>query len=197
MGGDDSSHHVARRQHVGKTCCRPRSVVPTLAHSHLQLESWPVRSSVMRTRVPMWVAGISVCLLAASGTVAVIRAIPASYASIPDERALSEHGAVASGSEDANANEPQAHLAIARDTINRRNRAWCHECGVVESVRQIAGSGGASGNPMAASAITSKGYEITVRFRDGTTTVFNEASPRTWRLGSRVIVIGRSNVSYD
>jgi hypothetical protein len=145
----------------------------------------------------MWIAGVSVCLLAASGTVAIIRSIPASYASIPHERAPPEHGAVPSGAEDANPNDPRARLAVTRDTINRQNRAWCHECGVVESMRQIAGSGGASGSTIAASAITAKTYEITVRFRDGSTTVFSEASPRAWRLGSGVIVIGRPNASYN
>jgi hypothetical protein len=42
-------------------------------------------------------------------------------------------------------------------------------------------------------AVAGKLYEITVRLRDGSTTVLKEASPRTWRLGNRVIVIGRLN----
>jgi hypothetical protein len=46
-------------------------------------------------------------------------------------------------------------------------------------------------------AVTGKLYEITVRFRDGSTTVLNEASPRTWRLSNRVIVIGRSNAENN
>jgi hypothetical protein len=37
-------------------------------------------------------------------------------------------------------------------------------------------------------------YETTVRFRDGSTAVFNETTPRTWRTGGRVIVIAGSNV---
>jgi hypothetical protein len=41
----------------------------------------------------------------------------------------------------------------------------------------------------------SRDYETTVRFRDGSTAVFNEATPRTWRTGGRVIVIGGSNAS--
>jgi hypothetical protein len=58
-------------------------------------------------------------------------------------------------------------------------------------------TGGASGVAIAANAITGKGYEITVRFRDGSRTVLNEASPRTWPLGSRAMVIGRSNASSN
>ena len=127
----------------------------------------------------MWVAGFFI-LLATSGIVAVVRAIPASYASIPDESAPSQNAAVPSGLEDAYVNGP-------------RSRAWCPECGFVESIRHIESPGGASGSAIVASAGTGKDYQITVRFRDGSTTVFNEATPRTWRLGSRVIVIGGSN----
>jgi outer membrane lipoprotein SlyB len=96
-----------------------------------------------------------------------------------------------------------------RDTLNRRNRARCLKCGVIESKRQIVGqdtvdvkaaegvSGGVSGGAVAATAVAEKLYEITVRFRDGSTTVLNEASPCTWRLGNRVIVIGRSNAENN
>jgi hypothetical protein len=88
------------------------------------------------------------------------------------------------------------------NTINRRNRARCPACGVVESMGKIERqsyvggqyiadikvsrgvSGGASGTAIAANAVTGKGYEITVRFRDRSTTVLNEVSPRTWPLGN-------------
>jgi hypothetical protein len=133
--------------------------------------------------VPIWIAGVFVCLSATLGTVAIVRSISASYASIPDENA-STLGAAASRSGDVHADDPRARGTVAPDTINRRNRAWCAECGVVESIRQIAGSGGAI-----AANTTAKGYKITVRFRDGRTTVLDEASLRNWQLGSRVIVI--------
>jgi hypothetical protein len=165
--------------------------------------------------VPLWIAGISICVLAASGIVAIVRSIPASYASIPNEDAPLKRGAAPGGSEDRPAINPQPPLAEARNTINRRNRAWCPACGVVESMRKIerpgdvggqytadikvarGASGSASGSAIAANAVTGKGYAITVRFRDGSTTVLNEASPRTWPLGSRVMVIGRSNASSN
>jgi hypothetical protein len=157
---------------------------------------------------------MSICVLAASGIVAIVRSIPASYASIPNDDAPLKRVSAPSGSEDGPAIYPLP-LAAARDTINRRNRARCPACGVVESMRKIERpgevrgqytaeikvargvTGGASGSAIAANAKTGKGYEITVRFRDGSTTVLNEASPRTWPLGSRVMVIGRSNASSN
>ena len=55
---------------------------------------------------------------------------------------------------------------------------------------------GGSGGAVAVSAVEVRLYEITVRFRDGSTTVLDEASPRTWQLGNRVIVIGRSSAEW-
>ena len=164
-----------------------------------------------RAYLPTWIAGISICLLAALGVVAVVRSIPASYGSILDDDAPSTLGLAPSGSAEPGADDPQAKVAVARDTINRRDRTRCLKCGVVESMRQIdlsaevAGqdtvdvkaaqgvSGSASGGTVATRAPAGKLYEITVRLRDGSTTVLKEASPRTWRLGNRVIVISRSN----
>jgi hypothetical protein len=164
--------------------------------------------------VPLWIAGISICVLAASGIGSIVRSIPASYANIPNEDAPLKRRAAPSGSENGPAINPQP-LAEAQDTINRRNRVRCPACGVVESMRKIERqgdvggqytadvkvargvTGGASGSAIDANAITGKGYEITVRFRDGSTTLLNEASPRTWPLGSRVMVIRRSNASSN
>ena len=124
-------------------------------------------------------------------------------------------GGVPSGFEDAQADGPQARPAEARETINRRTRVRCRDCGVVESIRQIERSsdvgrqdtvavkiaggagGGASGSASTARAIAQSDYEITVRFRDGSTTVINEANAGMWQLGNRVIVIGRSKVSNN
>ena len=169
----------------------PTQLDVSIAPGGVHRKEIEIRSHFERSpRAPMWVAGIFICLLAAFGIVAVVRGIPASYASIPNERAPSQDAAAPSGLEDAYVNGP-------------RSRAWCPECGFVESMRHIESSGnigvaggvsgGAPGSAIAASAVTRKDYEITVRFRDGSTTVFNEATPRSWRLGSRVIVIGGSN----
>jgi hypothetical protein len=173
-------------------------------------EDFVMRSgSKLSARVPVWIAGISVCLWAASGIVATLRSIPASSAGIPDESAASEHAATSEAAADAYASDPQSDLAGARPTINRRSRASCSECGVVASIREIERleipgdqdplnvkvAGRVSGGAIVAGAMTRKSYEITVRFRDGSSTVFNEAGLRTWRIGSRVIVLGHSIAS--
>jgi hypothetical protein len=88
-------------------------------------------------RKPLWIAGIALFLLAASGTVAIVGSIPASYASIPDEDAPSHHAASARKTEDASAEDSEVPGAMPQAAVNRRNRAWCSACGVVESMRQI------------------------------------------------------------
>jgi hypothetical protein len=143
-------------------------------------------------RLSLCIGGISICLLLASGVVAIARLIPTSYANVPEAGAPSK----------------QQH-APAQVAIDRHHWATCPQCGVIESMRQSDGSGdssrqgaidakailgssgGASGGANAASA-TGKRYEFTVRFRDGSTAIFTETGPRVWRLGSRVMVIGRS-----
>jgi len=156
-------------------------------------------------RLKMWIAGISISLLAVSGIIAFARSIPDSYANIPDEGALSEQ---TSTSADAQTGDQRVQLAVAPVSVSRRNLAGCAECGVIESMRRIEHigdlsrqdavgvevkqrvPGSASGSGVGASTITGKGYEFTVRFRDGRTTVFRASSQRAWQLGSRVIVIG-------
>jgi len=130
---------------------------------------------------PIWIAGIAVCLLSASGTVAIFASTLASYASIPDDDAPSRRAAAPRGSEDARVSDPQANAAMAQASINRRNPGWCPACGVVVSMRQIEPSDEAGRQ------------ELTIRFRDGETIVLNEATRRSWRLGNRVIVIGGLN----
>jgi hypothetical protein len=38
-------------------------------------------------------------------------------------------------------------------------------------------------------AISARRYEVTIRFRDGSRQIFNEATPRTWRSGTAVKII--------
>jgi hypothetical protein len=154
-------------------------------------------------RPPLWLIAVSLCSLAVWGSVTILHSIPTSYANIPAGSAVSAQAALSDAAADAHDNDTQSQLALARPTIHRRSRASCSECGVVESIREIARlegvgrqdvklAGHVSGGAIVASAITGKSYEVTIRFRDGSTTVFNEAGTRTWRLGTRVIVIGRS-----
>ena len=146
-------------------------------------------------RVRMWIAGVSLCLLLASSVVGIVRSIAVSFASIPDEGVLLEHEVAADRPEATQSKNSQTDLAQA--ATNRRNRTRCAGCGVIESMRSIESSGDASGSAIAADAVPGKSYEITVRFRDGSTTVFNEGTPRAWRVGSRVIVIAGSDASSN
>jgi hypothetical protein len=77
----------------------------------------------------------------------------------------------------------------------------CPDCGIVESIRKIepARTPDASGSVrvVAADAMATNHYEITVRFRDGSRTVLNEARSPAWRPGSRVIVVGRSTTAKN
>jgi hypothetical protein len=121
----------------------------------------------MRARFPrparrsLWITGATVCLLAVAGIVTEARSIASSNSS----SAYRANGAPSGIAGSAGAVErAQASLALTQAASNRR--------GVIQS-----------------SVATGEGYEITVRFRDGKLMVFNEATPRTWRPGSSVIVI--------
>ena len=156
-----------------------------------------------RSRTPAWIGGISLSLLVAAGVVAIARSAPVSVASAADVRAGHEHGATPETLAGAGLGDSQAQPT----GINRRTRASCSECGVVESIRQVELSGDTgrldaidvklarhvSGGKIVPGVILPKRYEVTVRFRDGSTTVLDRAGPHALRLGDRVIVIGRSN----
>jgi hypothetical protein len=61
-------------------------------------------------------------------------------------------------------------------------RTTCAECGVIESLREIQ-------SRAEQAAGSTRNDEFIIRFRDGSTRVFNEATPRIWRLGAEVKVI--------
>jgi outer membrane lipoprotein SlyB len=105
--------------------------------------------------------GASVCLLAVAGIVADAQSITSSSSSsaYPAKAAPSGIAGSTGGAERA-----LASLALTQAASNRR--------GVIQS-----------------SVAAGEGYEITIRFRDGKMMVFNEATPRAWRPGDRVIVI--------
>lgn len=75
----------------------------------------------------------------------------------------------------------------------------CAECGVIVSMREIelrnestgfgATGGAVAGNQDETRVKSTKSHELTIRLADGSSRVINEASPATWRLGERVIVI--------
>jgi len=78
-----------------------------------------------------------------------------------------------------NSEDDAAPAGVVSDTPARTT---CAECGVIEAVREI-------DTHSEHSAESTKGYEFTIRFRDGSRRVYTEATPRAWRLGSKVRVI--------
>lgn len=152
-----------------------------------------------------WVAGIAIAWVAAFGIAALVRTIPESQASVPTGPAAirtetSSQGAMAN----ANATNSPTSGAATAVTNRRRIRAWCPECGVVESIVEIERYADIGEHGMApvnidddatanaTHAAPAVKYAMTIRFRDGSTTVLHEASARDWPPGVRVIVIGGS-----
>ena len=77
---------------------------------------------------------------------------------------------------------PEDHATPAGVASDAPTRTTCAECGVIESVREIDTRGDQG-------AESTRRYEFIIRFPDGSRRVFNEATPRTWRSGTRVRVI--------
>jgi hypothetical protein len=161
-----------------------------------------MRTHFERTRpATTWGTSVALCLLAALGGLAIARSVPVSQAAVP--------GAIArSGDSDARIVSNAAMLLPgAGPSTDGRKRTRCPECGTIETMRRIelAGMRGPqhhdprrfpdadSGGATVANAAADHG--VTVRLRDGTTEVFNEATPRAWRPGGRVMVIGGLQVA--
>ena len=163
-------------------------------------------------RMPTWIAGLAICSLAVLAISAIVRFIPVSYADIP-EQGMPSKPAASIDPDDIRATDSKENVVLVRDTIHRRNLTSCRECGVVMSIRHRVGDlgGGAdsgdaklaaripvdASSAIAINATSGKNYEMTVRFRDGSTTVLNEATPRNWRPGMRVIVVTGPNGSNN
>jgi hypothetical protein len=157
------------------------------------------------------IAGVAISVLAIAATIAIVFAIPTSIASVADDSGKIVRAVSSPPHPEEPARDPDA---VAGKSTDLRGRVPCVECGVVTSTRRIARSGGFDGQDAshaddrarhgngAGSAMTGDvpagaRYEITVRFRDGTTATFAEDRPRSLPLGGRVIVIGRSGVPVD
>jgi hypothetical protein len=79
-------------------------------------------------------------------------------------------------------------------------RLKCGECGVVESMREIAlpipsptaaTLGKFPGRyPQEQPPAAARRYEVTVRMTDGSSRIFMDPSPERWHSGSRVVIIG-------
>jgi hypothetical protein len=72
--------------------------------------------------------------------------------------------------------DTQADAPLADHAVRR-----CAQCGWIESKREMVSS---VADPRSLGI-----YEYTLRMADGSSTVFQEALPATWRLGERVTVI--------
>src|SRR3954462_9695150 len=70
-------------------------------------------------------------------------------------------------------------LSSAAPLVQERR---CPHCGWIESKREIV--------PTASDAPAVKSYEYTVRMPDGSSTVFQQSLPASWRLRERLTVIG-------
>jgi hypothetical protein len=151
--------------------------------------------------VPTWVTLLALCSLVAMGVFAVARTVTDSNAAIPQGIARS------GGDPAARVESNDAPGATAAAEARKPSR--CPECGTIESIRRMDLARGSdrqgldprraasseSGTPGAASATAAKIYEITVRLSNGKTMVLNEATPRAWRPGARVMVIGPVQVA--
>ena len=81
---------------------------------------------------------------------------------------------------------PQAEAAVAAAPVARLPAAKprCEECGVIDSYRPIAATGSSPAT-----------YEITLRMRDGSMRVLNDAGPASLRPGDHITLIGGLNPS--
>jgi hypothetical protein len=149
-------------------------------------------------RMPAMIAGAVIAGLATFGVGTLVRAVPVSDAYVPAE------SAAGAGVVRTDPGDLPASAATVPAASPRPNRAWCPECGVVESIVELEPyadigeqgmvpvnvdddtNGGATGRAHVGPA---RQFAMTVRFRDGTRTVFHEASARNWHPGVRVIVI--------
>lgn len=162
--------------------------------------------------LPARIGGIALGLMVAAGSFAITGSTSGSGA-IDDTDPRTGHAVETTRSGEAGAWDPQGSAPAAPAAIKPRQWPRCPECGVVESVRQAGGAVGADGQAMAwdgseafahgsvsdsafdANNDAKAVYEVSVRLRDGSTTMFTTATPRIWRQGSQVNVIGGSDRS--
>ena len=135
----------------------------------------------MRTQVgqyphlAMWIAGVA--LFCVAGIAALITWMPTAIGNPNDHATLAEPSRIPIQSAGA-----IGDTASARAVDDAPTGTTCTECGMIESVRESAVRGEQA-------AESTRSYEVTIRFRDGSTRVFSEATPRMWRSGTAVKII--------
>jgi hypothetical protein len=131
------------------------------------------RFSPLLMRIPS-VATIFYCACVVAAFVAWM---PTAMNNAKDDAAHAESAPTPARS--ASAAGDGAAAGVLSDTAVRTS---CAECGVIESVREIDARDERA-------AESTRSYEVTIRFQDGSRDVFSEATPRTWRAGTRVKVV--------
>lgn len=133
----------------------------------------------MRTQVDqyphlaLWIA--SVVLFCVAGIAALVLWIPTAIGNPEDRATLAGSSRI-----------PIQPAGAIRDTAsagavnNAPTGTTCTECGMIESVRESAVRGAAE---------STRNYEVTIRFRDGSTRVLSETTARMWRSGTAVKII--------
>lgn len=136
------------------------------------------RTQVDRSpHLPIWIANAATTLLCAAGIASFMTWPPTASGNPDEDTSLSERSL-----QSVNAAAATGDLASVSVASHTPTRATCAGCGVVELVREIDTRGDHA-------VESTRSYELTIRFQDGSTRVFNEATPRTWRPGARVMVI--------
>jgi len=135
----------------------------------------------MRTQVDryphlaIWIA--SVALFCVAGIAALVMWIPTAIGNPKDHATLAGSSRIPIQPAGATGD-----TASARAVGDAPTGTACTECGVIESVRESAGRGEQTPE-------STRSYEVTIRFRDGSKRVFSEATPRMWRSGTAVKII--------
>ena len=127
--------------------------------------------------LPIWIANVATTLFCAAGITWFMAWVPTASGNLDEATSLSEQSPKSDQAAATTGDLASTNLASYTPT-----RATCAGCGVVELVREIDSRGDHA-------VESTRSYELTIRFQDGSTRVFNEATPRTWRPGARIMVI--------
>jgi hypothetical protein len=158
--------------------------IPLTGRQYERRSTLPVCTGIsMRTQVdrssllPMRIPSVAAISYGAAAIAAFVAWTPIAMIDASDDAAHTESSPMPGRS--AGASNDGAVSAAVGDTTARTT---CPECGVVESVREIDTRGERA-------AESTRSYEITIVFQDGSREVFSESTPRTWRSGTRVKVV--------
>lgn len=132
--------------------------------------------------------------------VGIVGWLPACTAGFVDVPARNNFPAV---SAQAISSTDTTRMAPMRDEGKGRTKVRCAECGLVVSLREIAGNDGdflhaaaggiTAGSQNESQIKVSRSYEMTIRMADGSSRVIRHEGPANWRSGERVILIAGAN----